>query len=80
MPGGVVSWTSTLCDVGRLLKLATNSSFHLVLKGIPDTTMKRPCSGYRGSRHTDDSMVGLVTRQGDNDRQYGESNIEYEQC
>jgi len=33
-------------------KLATNNSFHLILKGIPDTTMKRPCSGYHGSRHT----------------------------
>ena len=58
-------------------KLATNSSFHL---GIPDTTMKRPCSGYRGSRYTNDSMVGSGTWQGDNDGRYGESNIEYEQC
>jgi hypothetical protein len=56
-------------------KLATNSSFHLVLKGIPDATMKRPCSGYRGSRHTDDSMVGSVTWRGDNNRQHQENSV-----
>jgi len=55
-----------------------------VLKGIPDTTMKRSCLVGMTLAHlpTDDSMQGPVTQRDDNDRQYGESNImiEYKQC
>ena len=58
----------------------TNSSFQFVLKGIPDTTMKGHVLGIVALLLTDDSMVGSVTRWGDNDGRYRESNIECEQC
>jgi hypothetical protein len=52
IPGVVISNGLPYYATLGAAKLATKYSFHLVLKGIPDTAMKRPCSEVSYSRQT----------------------------